>query len=83
MSEEHSLQPAIFPSQNARCTVCIKCGKLWWTPAPSNPKLYYPRFCVPDPKAALRLLCEVWLIDLSAVYEILKPYLKTEGEAEK
>lgn len=75
MTEEHELCSAIFPSQNARCTVCIKCGKLWWTPAPTNPESYSPRFCIPNQKDALALLWEVWLLDPSVVHKILKPFL--------
>jgi hypothetical protein len=42
--EPHELKAAI--TGDARCTVCIKCGSLWWTPKPAkDTSIYHPPTC--------------------------------------
>jgi len=46
--KEHNLRAGIYFASNARCTVCIICGAMWWTPKPSDRESYVPRYCEGD-----------------------------------
>jgi|SRR5690349_563264 len=41
----HDLRRAIYGPRDAKCTTCVRCGKLWWCPAPDS--LMVPTTCTP------------------------------------
>ena len=41
----HDLRRAIYGPRDAKCTTCVRCGTLWWCPAPSS--LMVPTMCTP------------------------------------